>query len=160
MSSSWSTVQVQGLTVPCYSLGAISYLTFATLSDRIQKRALFSLIGCCLSTVGYAILLSHSVLAVHYFACFIVAAGLYSLSITAETWVPLNQPKYGKRTTAVGMQLTFANSAGAVSPFVSTLDRLNLNPLYSETSKLSHRSSFIRLPTAQGIVLGMLSPWL
>ena len=36
----WSTAEVQALTVPCYALGAITYLVVAHFSDKLQQRGL------------------------------------------------------------------------------------------------------------------------
>lgn len=33
-------------------------------------------------------------------------------------WLPNNSPRYGKRTTATGLQLTIGNSSGIMAPFV------------------------------------------
>lgn len=35
-----------------------------------------------------------------------------------EIQLPNNSPRYGKRTTATGMQLTIGNSAGILSSFI------------------------------------------
>lgn len=54
-----------------------------------------------------------------YFACFLIASGLYVVVGLPLAWLPSNQPRYGKRTTATGLQLTIGNSAGVMAPFVS-----------------------------------------
>ncbi|KAJ3473540.1 hypothetical protein NLG97_g10254 [Lecanicillium saksenae] len=68
--------------------------------------------------VGYAILLSDVPSGVHYFACFLVAAGLYIVVGLPLAWLPNNSPRYGKRTTATGMQLTIGNASGIMSSFI------------------------------------------
>ena len=78
---------MQLLTIPCYFLGAVAYMSVATLSDRMQKRGLFCVMFGLLSVVGYAVLLSDSSAAVHYFACFLVAAGLYVVVGLPLAWV-------------------------------------------------------------------------
>lgn len=83
----WSTAEVQLLTVPCYFLGAAAYMTTAFLSDRTQKRGLFCAIFGTISVVGYAVLLSDSSAAVHYFGCFLVAGGLYVVVGLPLAWV-------------------------------------------------------------------------
>lgn len=119
ISTNWSTTDVQALTIPCYALGAISFLFVAWLSDRYQRRGPACVAGGLITTIGYAILLSNSMLGVHYFGCFVVPLGLYFISAIPEAWLAINQPRYGKRTTAVAMQLMSANLGGVVSPFVS-----------------------------------------
>lgn len=138
----WSTAQVQALTIPCYALGAISYLVVAWHSDRTQRRAIYAVAFGLICATGYAILVSTAPKAVRYFGCFLVAMGLYVIAGIPLAWLPSNNPRYGKRTTASGMQLTIGNSAGIMAPFVSTLQpipakflccRLKSNTLCSYT---------------------------
>ncbi|KAF3068215.1 hypothetical protein CFAM422_007956 [Trichoderma lentiforme] len=114
----WTTAQVQLLTIPCYFLGAVAYMSIAMLSDRLQMRGVFCVIFGMISVVGYAVLLSDSSPGVHYFGCFLVACGLYVVVGLPIAWLPNNTPRYGKRTTATGMQLTFGNASGIMSAFI------------------------------------------
>ncbi|KAI4591810.1 hypothetical protein KJ359_012191 [Pestalotiopsis sp. 9143b] len=115
---SWTTAEVQLLTIPCYFLGAVTYMTVAYLSDHTQRRAMFCVIFGAVCVVGYGILLSDSAAGVHYFGCFLVATGLYVVVGIPLAWLPINSPRYGKRTTANGLQLTIGNSSGIMSPFI------------------------------------------
>ncbi|KAI0973552.1 DNA-repair protein rad2 [Xylaria arbuscula] len=115
---SWSTAEIQLLTIPCYALGAISYMTIAYISDRKQMRAIFCVIWAVISIVGYGILISDTSAGAHYFACFLIATGLYVLVGLPLAWLPNNSPRYGKRTTANGLQLTIGNSSGIMSSFI------------------------------------------
>ena len=45
--------------------------------------------------------------------------GLYVTVGIPLAWLPTNVPRYGKRVTASGMQLTIGNAAGVMAPFVS-----------------------------------------
>ena len=72
---SWSTAEVQALTVPCYALGAITYLVVAHFSDRFQQRGLAIMPFAAISIIGYGILMADVSSGVHYFACFMVACG-------------------------------------------------------------------------------------
>ncbi|KAJ0158599.1 putative transporter, partial [Colletotrichum tanaceti] len=137
----WTVAQVQLLTVPCYFLGAVVYMSMAFLSDRMQRRGLFCVIFGSISVIGYGVLISPSSNGVHYFGCFLVAAGLYVVVGLPLAWVsldwmppsplyglvdelffftqlPNNSPRYGKRTTASGMQLTIGNCSGVMSSFI------------------------------------------
>lgn len=116
----WSDAEVQALTIPCYALGAISYLVVAWLSDRTQKRAVFAIVFGIICTAGYAVLVSSAPGNVKYFGCFLAAMGLYVVVGIPLAWLPSNNPRYGKRTVATGLQLTIGNSAGVPAPFVST----------------------------------------
>ncbi|KAJ5706778.1 hypothetical protein N7488_006579 [Penicillium malachiteum] len=114
----WTTPEVQALTIPCYGVGAIAYLTVAWLSDRLQQRALFTCLFGAISVVGYSILISDSSSGVHYFGALLVALGLYVTVGLPLAWLPTNLPRYGKRTFATGLQLTFGNISGVMSPFL------------------------------------------
>lgn len=63
----WTSAQVQLLTIPCYVMGIVSYLTIAYMSDRHQMRAVYVISMACVSIVGYGILISDSSAGVHYF---------------------------------------------------------------------------------------------
>ncbi|KAK3941297.1 putative high-affinity nicotinic acid transporter [Diplogelasinospora grovesii] len=114
----WTTAQVQLLTIPCYFLGAATYMLVARLSDRMQMRGLMCVIFGSVSVVGYGVLISASSAGVHYFGCFLIAMGLYVTVGLPLAWLPNNAPRYGKRTTANGMQLTVGNCAGILAPFI------------------------------------------
>lgn len=114
----WSTAEVQALTIPCYCLGAISYMVVAWISDAQQKRGLYAAAFGIISVIGYGILISDSSTGVHYFGCFLIAMGLYVIVGIPIAWLPSNQPRYGKRATASGLQLTLGNCSGIMAPFV------------------------------------------
>ncbi|CAG7956408.1 unnamed protein product [Penicillium nalgiovense] len=114
----WTVAEVQALTIPCYGLGAIAYLCVAWLSDRSQHRAFFICLFCAISVVGYGILISDSSSGVHYFGALMVALGLYVAVGLPLAWLPTNLPRYAKRTYATGLQLTFGNISGVMSPFL------------------------------------------
>ncbi|KAI0534887.1 DNA-repair protein rad2 [Xylaria digitata] len=115
---SWSTAEIQLLTIPCYALGAISYMTIAYISDRKQMRGVFCVIWGAISVVGYGLLISNASAGVHYFACFLVATGLYVIVGLPLAWLPNNCPRYGKRTTSSGLQLTIGNVSGIMAAFI------------------------------------------
>lgn len=97
---SWTTAQVQLLTIPCYFLGAAIYMATAYLSDRLQMRGLFCVIFGTISVAGYAVLLADVSTSAHYFACFLVVGGLYTVVGLPLAWVcapfphPLQEPEF------------------------------------------------------------------
>ncbi|KAH7138146.1 major facilitator superfamily domain-containing protein [Dendryphion nanum] len=109
---------VQVLTIPCYALGAITYLVVAKFSDSQQRRGFWTILLGMVSIVGYAMLISDSGSAAHYAGCFLVAMGLYVCVGLPLAWLPVNSPRYGKRTTATGLQLSIGNCAGIMSSFI------------------------------------------
>ncbi|RYO85981.1 hypothetical protein DL766_007245 [Monosporascus sp. MC13-8B] len=114
----WSVAEIQLLTIPCYFVGTVTYMAVAWLSDRKQMRGLFCVIFGSVSVVGYGVLLSDSAAGVHYFGAILIATGLYVLVGLPLAWLPNNSPRYGKKVTANGMQLTIGNSAGVIAPFI------------------------------------------
>ncbi|CAI6339018.1 unnamed protein product [Periconia digitata] len=113
-----SSSLIQVYTIPCYALGAITYLVVARLSDSQQRRGLYAVVFGVVSIVGYAMLMSDTGSGVHYAGCFFVAMGLYVNVGLPLAWLPTNSPRYGKRTTATGLQLTIGNCAGIMSSFL------------------------------------------
>jgi MFS family permease len=133
---------VQVLTIPCYALGAITYLITAWVSDKKQRRGLFACLLGFVSVIGYAMLISKSSAGVHYAGCFLVAMGLYVVVGIPLAWLPNNNPRYGKRTVATGLQLTIGNASGVMAPFVSAMA--------SSSLRMAHHSSSIPLVKAHG----------
>jgi MFS family permease len=136
----FSSAVVQLLTIPCYALGAITYLVTAWLSDRKQRRGVFACALGLVSVVGYAMLISKSSAGVHYAGCFLVAMGLYVLVGIPLAWLPNNNPRYGKRTVATGLQLTIGNASGVMAPFVSP-HRSSLRPTDNAAISIQRRSA-------------------
>lgn len=114
-----SSALVQVLTIPCYALGAITYMAAARYSDWRQSRGPVAVLFGLISVIGYAMLVSDSGPGVHYGGCFLVAMGLYVVAGIPIAWLPTNSPRYGKRTTATALQLAAGNCAGIMAPFVS-----------------------------------------
>lgn len=117
-----TTAIVQVLTIPCYALGAISYMMAARYSDWKQSRGHVVVLFCSISVAGYALLVSNAGPDAHFAGCFIVAMGLYVAVGIPLAWLPSNCPRYGKRTTATGLQLTTGNCAGLLAPFLYPSD--------------------------------------
>jgi hypothetical protein len=118
IDSKYKPAIIQVLTIPCYAVGALSYLGFAWLSDRQQRRGLYTCALGMISVLGYILLICDLSSGAHYVGCFLVAMGLYVAVGIPLAWLPSNNPRYGKRTTATGLQLTIGNSAGIMAPFV------------------------------------------
>lgn len=148
----WTTAQVQLLTIPCYCIGAITYLIVAHFSDTQGRRAVYSIAFIIVSIVGYALLIADASAAVHYFGCFLVAMGLYVAVGLPLAWLPNNNPRYGKRTFSSGFQLMIGSFGGVTAPFVRVAPLLYSSPLIwcdRSTVLLIHRDTHS----------GMASPW-
>ncbi|KAI7268661.1 MFS general substrate transporter [Hortaea werneckii] len=106
------------LTVPVFALGAIVYIISCWASDRLQVRGPFTMGAFVVSIVGYAMLISNGDVAVKFAGTFIVACGCYTSVGLGFAWLASNNPRYGKRAYASGMQITIGNSAGVAAPFL------------------------------------------
>lgn len=114
----WKTAEIQALTIPCYVVGALSYFVVAKFSDSHQRRGVYAVALGLVSIIGYGLLVSNAGPGVHYFGCFLVAMGLYVHAGIPLAWLQANQPRYGKKVTANGVQLSVGNLSGAMAPFV------------------------------------------
>ena len=119
INPAWSTLNVQALTIPCFVWSMLMYFVAAFISDAIQHRAVFGILGCLMSIIGHAMLIAGKGVAVPYIGCYFIATGIFIVSGIALAWLPSNLPRYGKRATGVGMQLMLGNSAGIAAPYVS-----------------------------------------
>lgn len=114
----WTAPQAQALTVPVYALGTGTYLLVAHVSDKKQKRGIYSACFGVIAIIGYCLLIANVNAAVSYTGCFVVSVGLYVSVGLPLAWLPGNKPRYAKRALATGMQLMIGNSAGIAMPFL------------------------------------------
>lgn len=118
MGGGWSRQVVQALTIPVYFAGFASYIVCAWYGDKIQQKGIFCIGGLAVSMLGYIFLIINKGLVLSYCGTFIVALGLWVSTGAAFTWINNNNPRYGKRAFASGMQITIGNISGVVSPFL------------------------------------------
>ncbi|KAF5510905.1 putative transporter [Colletotrichum siamense] len=109
------TLAANYLTIPVYCLGALAFFTFAFLSDKYGKCGFFLFSTNILGAVGYAILIGVSNNAVKYFACFVCTIAVYNGTGLNLAWLNVNMAPQYRRATAIGIQQTIGNSAGAVA---------------------------------------------
>ncbi|RYN29839.1 hypothetical protein AA0112_g7019 [Alternaria arborescens] len=109
---------VQAFTIPVYIAGFITYVAGAYYSDKTQNRGLFCIAGLAVSMIGYIFLIANKGLGLSFAGCFIVALGLWVATGIAFSWIGVNNPRYGKRAFASGMQITIGNCSGVVAPFL------------------------------------------
>uniref|UniRef100_A0A0B7KJV9 Major facilitator superfamily (MFS) profile domain-containing protein n=1 Tax=Bionectria ochroleuca TaxID=29856 RepID=A0A0B7KJV9_BIOOC len=119
----WTRPEIQALTIPCYAVGAVSYYTVAWLSDRHQLRGPYLVVcnAICMLGYGLSLLPESAGVPVHYFATFLVAIGLFVGVGLPLSWLPTNNPRYGKRTTATAIQISICNCSGVMAPFLYPL---------------------------------------
>lgn len=103
------------LSIPCYILAAISLITWTTLSDRLEKRALFAFLAPISCIVGYAIVVGTASPSAGYAAMFLCAAGIYPYNALLFTWVINNLSPDWKRSVGAPLFASLANISGVVS---------------------------------------------
>ncbi|KAL1792897.1 hypothetical protein ACET3X_009404 [Alternaria dauci] len=118
LGGGWNRQVVQALTIPVYCAGFITYVAGAYYSDKTQNRGLFCIAGLAVSMIGYIFLIANKGLGLSFAGCFIVALGLWVATGIAFSWIGVNNPRYGKRAFASGMQITIGNCSGVVAPFL------------------------------------------
>ncbi|VUC31689.1 unnamed protein product [Clonostachys rosea] len=101
--------------IPCYVVGTLTLLLWTSLSDRLEKRALFLFIAPIPAIIGYSIVLGTSNGAVGYFAMFMCAAGIYPCNALIITWVNNNLAPDHKRSIGMPLFLSISNISGIVS---------------------------------------------
>lgn len=146
-----SSAVVQLLTIPCYAVGALSYMACARYSDWRQSRGAPVVALCGVSVLGYALLIAPIGASGHYAGCFLVALGLYVAVGIPLAWLPTNNPRFGKRTTATGLQLTIGNSSGIMAPF--------LYPSGEGPRYIRGHAVTMALVAAAAVLFGSMSVW-
>ncbi|ODQ54277.1 nicotinic acid plasma membrane transporter [Saitoella complicata NRRL Y-17804] len=111
----YTSVQAQYLTIPIYLLGAIIYFLTAIGVDRTQRRAPFMFFWGLFTVAGYCTLLSATKPSILYFACFLVAMGLYVFDGLNMLWLAGNVAPHYKRAVAIGMNQTIGNIGGVIA---------------------------------------------
>jgi len=95
----------------------VTTLTVATVSERLNQRALFIAGSALFATIGYIILLSNpnplGRPGVSYVGTFFAAGGIFPATALSLSWPAINVSGQTKRAVANGMQISIGN-LGAV----------------------------------------------
>lgn len=77
LGPTWTPLRSQLMSIPIYMVATVLALGTAFLTDRLKHRFTFIMIGCCVATIGYAILLSmtHVPVGARYAALFLITGG-------------------------------------------------------------------------------------
>ncbi|OKL64186.1 hypothetical protein UA08_01004 [Talaromyces atroroseus] len=115
-SMGYNTLQSNALTVPVYIWGVISFTALAWWADRITRFAPFLIGANIISIIGYILLLAVKTNeAVRYFATYLCVVGCYLGPGINLAWLNVNVAPHHRRSTAVGVQQSIANTAGIVA---------------------------------------------
>lgn len=90
LGPTWTPVRSQVMSIPIYIVATVLALGTALLTDRLKHRFAFILIGCCVASAGYAILLSmtHVPVGARYAALFLITGGGEFACISCRIFSP------------------------------------------------------------------------
>jgi len=113
----YKSTQAQIHTIPVYLTGAAFSVIFAYLSDYLNKRYVFFVLGWAVLAAGLIIEIVHPAAAgIRYMGLFFMASGAYLAMPISVIWISINVGKGYKRTIALGAIINF----GTAGAFVST----------------------------------------
>lgn len=113
----WSSIHAQVMSIPIFIVATICALITAVITDRLKHRFTFIVVGCCIATIGYAILLDmlHVHVAVRYFALYLITSGGYIAQPVVLVWLSNNVSGHYKRGVSSAMQIGLGNLGGIVA---------------------------------------------
>jgi dipeptide/tripeptide permease len=113
----YSAQAAQVRSIPIYIVAAIFSIAAAWVTDRLQHRYSFCMLGIIISSIGYVLLLTqkHLSVGVRYFALFLVTPGGYITQPIILAWVQNCMAGHYKRAVAAGMTVGFGNMGGIVA---------------------------------------------
>ena len=103
--------------IPIFVVATAMTLLVAYLSDRLRHRYAFCILGLCIATIGYVILLCQSSVSVggKYGAIFLIVSGGYTCQPVAIAWIQNNMAGHYKRSISSAMMIGFGNSGGLIA---------------------------------------------
>ena len=112
----WTSTKAQVHTIPIYAVAFVLTLSCAWLSDYLQHRYTFTLLGCVLIIIGWSVELSYVPAAgVRYMGMFFVTSGAFIMMSTLVVWLCVNLGKGVRRSVAMGLLTGFGNCGALVS---------------------------------------------
>lgn len=114
-SLGYTSSTAQLMTVPIYVTAAILAILAAFWSDRVRLRSPFLIGGLAMAGLGFILCISSADPHVVYAGVFIAACGIYPAVPGHIVWLACNQAGSYKRSTAIAMQVSGGNLAGAMA---------------------------------------------
>ncbi|KAH6918095.1 major facilitator superfamily domain-containing protein [Coprinopsis sp. MPI-PUGE-AT-0042] len=99
----YTNALAQLLTVPPYATASVVLIGFSYASDKLQIRGVVMWIACCISAVGYLLLLSATNVHARYFATFCITSGTYTTIGITIAWFAHNLGSETKKATGMPM---------------------------------------------------------
>ncbi|KAL8859439.1 MAG: hypothetical protein Q9178_004117 [Gyalolechia marmorata] len=132
----WTSVKAQLFSIPPYAMAAVVAVTVGFLSDRLRHRYTFSIIGICINTIGYSLLLAqtHVSVAVRYMAIYLIIVGGFIYQPLILIWLQNNLGGHYKRGIGAAMQVGLGNLGGIVASNIYLADQAPTYPTGFGTS--------------------------
>lgn len=113
----WTSIKAQVYSIPIYALSAVVALGTAFLSDRLQHRYLFCMLGVCINSAGYIVLLAqtHLPVVVRYVAIYMIIVGGYITQPITLVWINNNLGGHCKKGIGAALQIGLGNLGGVVA---------------------------------------------
>ncbi|KAI4719855.1 MFS general substrate transporter [Aureobasidium sp. EXF-10727] len=119
----YTSANAQLLTIPAYTVGAISAYTFSVVSDRFKWRMPTIVVPQIAVVIAYAILFAKAAaikenIAVCYFAVCLACFGLYPIGPGVQAWNMNNLAGPAKRSIGIGFMTGVGNMGGITGSFI------------------------------------------
>ena len=110
----WTSIRAQVMSIPIFITATVVALITAWFTDRLKHRFAFIVTGCCIATIGYAILLDMLSVPVgaRYFALYMITSGGYMAQPVVLVWLSNNVSGHYKRGVSSAMQVGIGNIGG------------------------------------------------
>ncbi|THW15795.1 MFS general substrate transporter [Aureobasidium pullulans] len=119
----YSSANAQLLTIPAYTVGAISAYSFSVLSDRLKWRMPTIVVPQMAVVIAYAILFAKAAdiknnIGACYFAVCLACFGLYPIGPGVQAWNMNNLAGPSKRAMGIGFMTGVGNMGGITGSFI------------------------------------------
>lgn len=148
----YTAVNAQGLSAPPYLVAFFVCVGACFASDRAQLRGCFLAAAFCVSGAGFVVLATVEVVAVRYFAIFLVCAGVFPGIALNCVWLTDNQGGF----TKTGVGLAFAGMVGHTGSIVGGfIFPAEQGPRYIKGMWICAGTMFLGVCTALMVSLGL-----
>ncbi|KAK4556377.1 hypothetical protein LTR86_006521 [Recurvomyces mirabilis] len=103
--------------IPIFLVAAFFCLVTAYCTDKLRHRYAFCILGICIATTGYAMLLAQAMIPVgaRYAAIFLIVTGGYMCQPVTIAWLANCMSGHYKRSVSSAFQIGFGNLGGIIA---------------------------------------------
>lgn len=126
-SMGYKAANAQLLTIPPYTVGALSAYGFSVFADHFSWRMPFIVVPQLSLVVAFAILFSKAAeiennIALCYFGVCLACFGMYPILPGVNAWNVCNIPNPHKRAVAIGYLICVGNAGGIIGSYIYQAD--------------------------------------